>query len=505
MTDLATRPTSPRTLHHHPVARATARWIWLAVALGVLLYMMWPSFQIRFGIVDDHEIIDMIGRRDRIPAGDVVDTFLHRANEGIGRFRPVYWVGRTLEAATAGTNATWWHVDRFVLAAVVVAGIYATAVRFVWPPLAGLLALVPVLGIQSETWSRLGPNEAYAMPLLAVGLALVVRRVHRGDPPAQQWVGYGFLLASALAKENFLPVAVVIIAWSALHHGFRRWSRADWVVLAGAAVVAVLDVLAILHKTRAFGDVYGQSRSPANILSWLEFAFVTTDASSRFLLGLVVGVLLCLLPRRPDRRTVVGIVVACVLVVATQVLFYAGGPKAGRYLYPLAILGIAGWILAGHQLRRYADRRWVPVVGAIGAVVLLVPTVRAEVDAYRAGALMTAYNTEAFQAHLDWLEAQIESTQLDVVVVQPYEASSDIEPTLSLARYLTTQTDVTVMTLPAPQSKDGFSDAQNDLLRDWSEHGHSRLSPYDDPAPGSCVSLFFGKSEPVCGRWLPAG
>jgi len=127
----------------------------LVVSLGTLLYMMWPAFRIPFGIIDDHEIVDMIGDRPRLPLSELPGTFVDRADEDLGRFRPLYWLFRAIESSTAGQNSTWWYVDRFVLAAITVVALYVLLIRFVPAPWATVISLLPFAGPQAETWSRL--------------------------------------------------------------------------------------------------------------------------------------------------------------------------------------------------------------------------------------------------------------------------------------------------------------------------------------------------------------
>jgi hypothetical protein len=484
-------------------AAASSRLLWLGASLLALLVTLWPVFRIRFGIVDDHEIVDILDGRPRLPLLDVPGAVVSRTNEPLGRFRPLYWVGRVLEAAVAGDHPTWWYVDRFVLAGAALVVVYLVLVRVTAPPLAAVLALLPFLGAQAETWYRLGPNEAYAVPLFALGVALVLRGLAEGVRPAQLWPGFAFLVAAGLAKESFIPVTVVLVAWACLRFGVRRWQRRDWAVVGATAVVTLADLALLLRQVTVHGDVYAQPRTPVAAVRWLGFAVANLTFFQGLLAAVIaVAVLALLLGRRlpgPVWRDVTVVGLACLL---SQVAFYAGAPSTGRYLYPTVFLGVLVWGVAAamaepHGAGASSQRRTAVVV--IACVLALVDL--GGMVMTRSAARDAADASLSFQSSLHALEQDVRSSEVSVVVLQPHDAAADVEATLSLARYLTTSTGATVMTLPAETSEGPDGEAQATLLRHWSRQGFNRLTPY---RPGSdCLSVVFGKGPPVCGRSVP--
>lgn len=475
-----------------------SRWLWLAASLVALLYFLWPTFGIRFGVVDDHEIVTMVGPHDRLPASEVVSTIRERVNEPVGRVRPLYWVGRALEAATAGDNATWWYVDRFVLAAITLVAIYLTVVRYLNPLLSAMISLLPFCGAEIETWIRLGPNEAYAVPLLAVGAALVVRGVERGHRPARQWPGYLLLVASGLTKENFIPVAVVVIAWSALHYGFRRWRAADWVVLTGFALVSLANVAAVVVKVHSRGSVYPQARNLSTAHDWLKAAFRNMDVYHQFTAGAVAAVLLCIvLSSRPPRRVLIGLAAVCAAIAASQAFFYASSPPSTRYYYPVVFLSVVAWALAAHQIERISKTAQRRLCVLVVVLALLGPLYQGATGV-RAWAELNAEKSHAFQDYLTELETAIDSSEVDVIVLDPAIPAADIEPLLAVARYLHDRTDVPIVTRPVAGEMDPYNATLNDMLRRWSRHGFSALSRHRKPDPDRCLSIVFSAAVPTC-------
>jgi hypothetical protein len=89
----------------------------------------------------------------------------------------------------------------------------------------------------------------------------------------------------------------------------------------------------------------------------------------------------------------------------------------------------------------------------------------------------------------------------EAVVLQPWEPASDVERVLSLARFISSQTDLKVMTLPATHPSDAFSQQLAGLIQKWSVQGNGRLDPYVPSK--NCLSIVFGANQPVCALAAP--
>ena len=153
-----------------------------------------------------------------------------------------------------------------MLAAVVVVLVFVVASRFLGPLPAALVSLLPFAGPQVETWIRLGPNEAYAVPLALAGLAVITLRAANGRrAPLDAAPGYALLALSALAKENFItliPAAAIV----SLTMSWRRMRRVDSLVLAVLAVVTLADLAVMAWKVGEYGTLYPQDRSVGAVL-----------------------------------------------------------------------------------------------------------------------------------------------------------------------------------------------------------------------------------------------
>lgn len=460
--------------------------------------MLGPSLRSSFGIIDDHEILDIIGRHPRLPVSEILPTIAERTNEPVGRFRPAYWLGRTLEAAAAGQNSTWWYVDRFVLAAIALVAIYVALCHVAPPPVAAVVALLPFTGRQFETWTRLGPSEAYAFPLLCLAVLFIVRATVRGDPPARMWPAYVLLAAAALAKENFLFVGPVVVVGIVLLHGVRRMSRRDWTAVAAVAAVAALNLVLILAKAAQHGTVYPQERTTASARAWYAYALEPLRGSARLYVGVILMIALFAvvkINRLQARRIVLWLSVAGAAVLL-QIAFYAGAPQVGRYLYPVVLIAVIIWGVVA-QLGRSATTRLGVIALHTLIIVLLLPPVLQGMKESRDLSLVSASSNNAFAHSLAEIERTAINSGATVVVLQPADPRSDQERVLSLARFLYAGTDLQVMTLPPSQvADDPFSQSLAATMVTWSRQGYQRLVPYRPTA--GCLSVIFGEDEPVC-------
>jgi hypothetical protein len=209
----------------------------------------------------------------------------------------------------------------------------ALAKQFVRPSIAGLAGLLILIGPQVEAWARLGPQEAYAMPLALGGLALLVRGRTMGAP---------FIIAAALTKESYAILAVV-----ALSRHRPVTSVVIGLILGWVAAVRLLGV-----------DFYAQGRSPEVIAGTFVQMGVTTALV--MLWPLVLAAVALLRAPFPWRW----ITVLTITVAVPQAMLYAGLSE-GRYLLPAAIVPVAVTVLGLEAIRSR------PIRSAIVGVILM--------------------------------------------------------------------------------------------------------------------------------------
>lgn len=371
------------------------------VMLAIALFLVGPMFAARFGAIDDHEI-PVIGRQ--IAAHGILETIALRIAEADGRFRPAYWIGRVLETAVWGQFPAGWYFDRVVLLVASMAGTFALARLWVGPAAALVAAILVVAGPQAEAFTRLGPQEGYAVPLLIGGLAFVGRRRFA--------IGFVLLAISAFTKEPFLIAPALGAAW-AWWLGDRRWP------FVGVAVAFVAGMGAVFAVLANGGDYYGQVRNLRTVArSGIDLAMT--------LLPLTVWPLVLMLPRPAWQ-----IAGAVGLVLFTwQAAVLAGVAISGRYLFPLVIgAGIGSAIAASKR----------PAL-----LIILVLIAGGSLLTARDAARIYARRAVAFAAFIDQLQADPRPLIISL------EKPSHAEPAWAIREYIPDRPMVLLAEQPLP-------------------------------------------------------
>ena len=299
---------------------AATRWLstsspgflWPALVGTVFLVLAFlivgPMVGAPLGAHDDHELPVIAGQ---LRTEGFLPTLASWLDEGRGRFRPGYWVLRVSETAIWGLDTRGWYLDRAaLLLASLWAGYLLARLRFA-PAVSLIAAALLVAGPQAESFGRLGPQEAYAVPLSLAGFALIGRR--REAP------GLLLLVLSAFIKEPFIPLAFLGVAWA--------WARDRRGAAVLAGLVLGIALAGALAQVLAGGHLAGQVRNPSTI-AWtaLELAAVMAVAT-----GWPLAII-------ADNRRWLALIAAA--IVLPQVFILADLNVAQRYLYPAVFAGI---------------------------------------------------------------------------------------------------------------------------------------------------------------------
>jgi hypothetical protein len=353
----------------------------LSLPLAVAAWVLWPMRRASFAMIDDHHIADAVGTRDRLHVGEWWTTWWSKSGEQNGRFRPGYWLAQTLEMSAWGRHPGLWYGGRVLLAAITITAVVvaSSAAPLVARWLAGT---VVVAGPWSEIWFRLGPNEAYAVPLTAAAVAWWV--VRPGIGVAGNVGPLVLLVAAGLVKESFLPLAVLAALGLAVV-GQRR-DRREGVAFASVLACCVVAGLASVWKVLRYGQVYGDERSISTAVDSARWLLEQTIEATGWALVLLA------LALTSSRRSWLVVAVVFGAVVGSQALVYAGQPYAPRYLMPTALLASVAFGLV---------RRFTPLL-----VVVLAATswlLWTAAGSARSDAAAWAKRTLAFQSSLDRL------------------------------------------------------------------------------------------------------
>lgn len=460
----------------------------------VLLFLMIePVLGSTLGAVDDHEIVAIVGKDGQFSIREV-PGLVAKADASIGRFRPMYWIGRGLECALAGRDASLWYVNRLALSFVTLVAIYVAAVGFTGRLAAAVIALLPFSGPQFETWIRLGANETYATPLVALALAWLGYSAARNRlRPAQLVPTHALLALAALAKENFLLLLIAALPLTMVVAGLRRMKRSDYAVVAGTAAFIVINAIAIVLQLSDHGSIYPTVRSTGSLISETRYTVATLNHYTFALLAVVISAALSLRSRAVSKRGLGLFLVATAAVGLPQLLFYAGYPQEARYLYPRAFIAAACWVFLFWMLTRAlpAHSR---TASLTFVVVLLIPLALGT-QAARTKSEAVRLETNEFQRSIEEVAGAARGADTETIILQPWDAQNDFETIYALATYLATDYDLTVMTLPPEQARGPYGETLGEALIASSRHGGRFLTAYAPVRP--CVAVQLGQANPA--------
>src|SRR5437667_5000138 len=89
-----------------------------------IVFMLHPMLHADFAMIDDHEIVSILGRDNRVQISEISPLIQQWAIEHNGRFRPGHYVLKILEAFFVGGHAILWYTNRLLLALVSALALY---------------------------------------------------------------------------------------------------------------------------------------------------------------------------------------------------------------------------------------------------------------------------------------------------------------------------------------------------------------------------------------------
>jgi hypothetical protein len=323
------------------------------VAVLIVLYSWSPMLRAQWSMIDDHEIVSLIGSGDGFGFRDIPEALEKTevsSSSAANRFRPSYYAIRYAEIAAWGANPEYWYAARILIAVLF-------SLAFTWLCLqvaSPLLALGAVIFTLSrpfwvDLFTRLGPAETYgALGLTLVLLGFILRRQRFCNSYNSLFLSLGVVVAVG-SKENFLflaaiPVCILVFYWKKLSI-FLKLTYFIPIFYSSWIVLTVLNRLSLSGK-----DVYSQDVSLDSRAS-LVFAFL--KRVDVLLWAFAIALLFCAffferLYRHKAQITILSrheMIIRTTLVTATlllllyfsQYIFYSGAwPNVGspRYLFP---------------------------------------------------------------------------------------------------------------------------------------------------------------------------
>lgn len=408
-----------------------------------------------FGIIDDHEIVSILGRDNVVRNSEIFPLVAEYSIEQNGRFRPGYYVLRILEAFFVGSNASLWHTNRLLFALISAAALYGAARVLLHPFPAGVVTLLLFSGAQNEIWTGLGPPEAYGVPLVLVGLAWIAVQLGRHHwQPARLFPGFALLLLAGFIKESFIPILPAAFVFIYLVIPFvipsiipdRRQLRLLDVLILFLLITGLgAQIWLTLTMLRTYGHQYAAEISLRSFLYAIKLTLERYSKDTLWFVPVVVG-LAGLLPRKSQEwkepswrrnmiRAIVLLTAGGFLILVPQWFIYTGNPLEGRYLTPgnlfIVFAATLGLYLCSNN---FVERGHAKLRGVVAGMLIAVTLFRL-FGTYRE-ANAAALSTHKFQAKLvDIVQLKTQHPELPLLF---YSTNVfDREPLVSVVSFLT--------------------------------------------------------------------
>jgi hypothetical protein len=435
------------------VKRLVREWP-LVFVFGCIVFMLYPMLQADFAMIDDHEIVRILGRENRVTISALSPLIQQWAIEHNGRFRPGYYVLRILEAFVVGGHASLWYMNRLLLALVAALALYWGLRVMLRPFPAGVVTLLFFSGSQNEMWTRLGPQEAYAVPLVLAGLAWIAVQLKRHHwQPTRLFPGFAVLLLAGFVKESFVPVLSGVLVFlyivmplmlPSIVPGRSQFKRLDVLMLLLLVTGIGTQVWLTVRMLHTYGHQYSVEISLGSFLYEIKSTLERYAKDTLWFVPVVAG-LAGLLPRNSQagqeprwrmdvlKATVLLAAGGC-LILVPQWLVYGGTPLAGRYLTPGNLFVVFAAALGFYWCSGNVGGRGQAKLRGVVAGVLIAVALFRVFGTYRE-ANAAVLSTRQFQATLAEIVAL--KTQHPELPLLFYSASVfDREPLVSVASFL---------------------------------------------------------------------
>jgi hypothetical protein len=426
----------------------------LVFVFGCIVFMLHPMLHTDFAMIDDHEIVSILGRENRVQIVAIAPLIQKWTIEDKTRFRPGYYVLRILEAFFVGGHASLWYMNRLLLALVSALALYWSLRVILHPFPAGVVTLLFFSGPQNEIWTRLGPSEAYGVPLVLAGLAWMAVQLGRHNwQLAQLFPGLAVLLLAGFVKESFVPVLPGVVAFIYIvmpsmlpsivprRPRFRLLNVLIFLVL----VIGVgTQVWLTVRMVRTTGD---QRLAEFSLWSFLDVIKLMLERYAKDTLWFipVVAGLAGLLPRNSQewkelswrgdvmKATVLLAAGGC-LILVPQWFVYGGSSLQGRYLTPGNLFIVFAAALGLYWCsKNFVERGRAKLRGVVAGMLIAVTLFRV-FGTYRA-ANAAALSTHTFQTTLaEIVELKTQHPELPLLFYSRNVSSR--EPLVSVARFL---------------------------------------------------------------------
>ena len=425
----------------------------IAVVLGLIFaYIMliqtrtiWSGYH----FLDDHELVRI---EYSLKHGNSLwdQTWTQISNDLKTRYRPLYWVERTVGTALMGSDLYAWNLYKAVMAVATFYLLYMTGyyLRQKWH-ISALFAAVIMTGPQVTPWYRSANQENTGLLLCAVVLYLLARQYNRQK---YRHMGYNMLIVASAAlcsleKESFV---LMLPAFGAMKYWLEYTGKgmqttepekrkelwldclkSNLITYTLLAVIFLFDLYMLLFQVGVDKVSYAgfQKGTPLreyiNGIRYSLTMFMTNYVWFAIMMALILVVCYQVVDKKQIKYDIGMGLIGC-FIMGIQLLAHAKSMMWERYIIPFIIGYAMVFVLMGyHMLERDVLRRRV-YTGVLVVMVLMYTRTA------RGMALSYTQDGELINGYLNYI---LENTTENTHIIGAY---ADAELNVATASWLET-------------------------------------------------------------------
>jgi hypothetical protein len=428
------------------------------VAFFLPIYFWYPMLGAKWGLIDDHEILNFIGPYSSLPIGNIADTLSSTElawNSGTSRFRPSYYFLRIFESVVWGKDASLWYGFRMVVSILFSISLVRLSIIMIGPVIGlGFLLFASTQLYWVDIFANAGPSEVYGV----LGCTMLIMALSSSINLVQVSTYKGLLIALGVAiafgsKENLIFLAAV-----PLYILFNK----NYTKTIGARILLSLSLLFIAYTTislylRLKGtqvDIYQNDTSfwlrigllkafmlQKNVLLW-----ILSVCSLSFICFFICKYLYLPILEKAKQLTTLNIKflkyqLLLILMYASQYIFYAGKWPIfdSRYYFPGVLAFDFGMLIVAifvlNIIKIIINKKYLELILQSLVLVILTTIAAKNFSENHARATHRAQVTKSFDEKFSLvLKVLVENPQLPLIIMANHP--TDYEPIFAINRFL---------------------------------------------------------------------
>lgn len=435
-------------------------WIILLFSIVFSLFLLGGNLKARWSILDDHEIVGMLGSDQKILLWEIpkniFQTEVSHWGESV-RYRPSYYFLRVTESFLWGGNPQLWYEVRILFLAI----FFFVLIKLITKEISLLVGFafaifVMTFSYWSDIWIKLGPSEIYSVlgvSIYTYSFYKIVKANSIKVSPIIAWVGIcvGGLIATG-SKENFVIFALPSL-FLVVDYLIKKEINLKFVFPILHVLYSIFIAVGIFIAIKKTGhDVYMNEITFGNRWSLLVSGFTKTISDFKILGIFQIAIILYFWQNRKVHlrelyqhfKKTIYFLIFLFIIYLLQIIYY-GGPlsPSTRYNFPGILAKQIFWLTWLSLLlyfvkvikKKTITKVYLGIITSL-SILIIINSFNKGFGNLSVSVNNNVLSTRAFTSSLDSL-SKVTTIYPNLPVILRSRMLWDYEAVFSLARYIT--------------------------------------------------------------------